>query len=304
MRLLIAIIALLACSTSWAALRGTTSSTCGSCASIATTYSGSAIQVGDLIVLVTSAGNGGSTTYTSPTGFTNGSALSPAIPDVAFDGPAVQYHLAVKIAAAGDTGTPTYTTSIGYTAGWGAQQIRVYSGRVNSSIGAAFNNQVATAATGTQSMNYTMSVTGLTALSGDDLVEFVFSSYAAGGTGHTITSAITGFSNSLVSYDNSNNGHGWIASLDSVNHASGATGTLSDALSSSGGGDTGNFTAFVLALPQSAGASCTHSGITSAGAIAVPTASTTVVRLASGALSTVDCSSVSYKQSSGAFGVN
>lgn len=55
----------------------------------------------------------------------------------------------------------------------------------------------------------------------------------------------------------------------------------------------------------SGGSTCTDPGITQAGAIAVPTAASTVVRLKNGSFGTVDCSTVSYKQPLlGNFGVN
>jgi len=53
-----------------------------------------------------------------------------------------------------------------------------------------------------------------------------------------------------------------------------------------------------------AGGTCTHAGITSAGAFAVPVAGTTVMRLKNGSFGTVDCSTVSYFQERGVFGVN
>lgn len=50
--------------------------------------------------------------------------------------------------------------------------------------------------------------------------------------------------------------------------------------------------------------SCIHAGITRAGAFVVPVARVTVVRLKNGRFGTVDCSTVSYKQEQGVFGVN
>jgi hypothetical protein len=60
-----------------------------------------------------------------------------------------------------------------------------------------------------------------------------------------------------------------------------------------------------LAFKGSAGSTCTHSGKTSGGALTVPTASSTVVSLKSGALATVDCSTTQYLQPTvGNFGAN
>lgn len=57
-------------------------------------------------------------------------------------------------------------------------------------------------------------------------------------------------------------------------------------------------------IPASGGGSCTHDGITSTGAIAIPNGTSGTYRLTSGALGTPDCSTVSYKQTQGAVGVN
>ena len=51
-------------------------------------------------------------------------------------------------------------------------------------------------------------------------------------------------------------------------------------------------------------AGCTHDGVTSAGAIAIPNGTSGSYRLTSGALGTPNCSTVSYKQTQGAVGVN
>lgn len=60
----------------------------------------------------------------------------------------------------------------------------------------------------------------------------------------------------------------------------------------------------LLLAPAAGGSSCTHAGISQAGAFVVPTAGSTVVRLANGSFGTVNCTSTSYKQQQGAFGVN
>jgi hypothetical protein len=61
----------------------------------------------------------------------------------------------------------------------------------------------------------------------------------------------------------------------------------------------------VLAAYSPAGATCTHSGITSAGAIAVPNGTSGSYRLKNGNFGTPDCSTVNYVQPTlGNFGVN
>lgn len=85
-----------------------------------------------------------------------------------------------------------------------------------------------------------------------------------------------------------------------ANVPSGATGTLT-------GTETGfalDQQGFVVSLAAAAGATCTHAGITSAGAIAVPTADSTVVRLKNGSFGTVDCSTIYYPDQGGAFVTN
>lgn len=69
-------------------------------------------------------------------------------------------------------------------------------------------------------------------------------------------------------------------------------------------GNSGWAAAMVLFKAASGGGSCTHDGITSAGAIAIPNGTSGTYRLTSGALGTPDCSTVSYKQTQGAVGVN
>lgn len=63
--------------------------------------------------------------------------------------------------------------------------------------------------------------------------------------------------------------------------------------------------ALLAGIYDAAGATCTHPALTQAGAISVPTAGSTVVRLKNGSFGTVDCSTVSYFQPTvGNFGVN
>ena len=233
------------------ALRGITGSTnpSGTAISNSLTYSGSAIQVGDLMILATCYAPGGTTTFTDPSGWTQGSALSPALADVLINSSSI-LHVIVKIAAAGDTGTPTYVTAdAGAFGGRWNQQLRVYSGRVNTSIAAAFNNQGGTAAGATLNTPYTYSINGLTALSGDDIVVLTAVNVisAAGGT---YTAPITGYANTLVV--NTNAIPAPMIGLDKVNASAGATGTLSQVITDSAGASSIIPASFVLSLPQAA----------------------------------------------------
>ncbi|HEX5461057.1 MAG TPA: hypothetical protein VFX20_13920 [Steroidobacteraceae bacterium] len=68
---------------------------------------------------------------------------------------------------------------------------------------------------------------------------------------------------------------------------------------------TDNFDTYVVVFHEPAGASCTHVGITSAGAIAVPDGSSGSYQGKTGSFVTPDCSTVNYKQPTvGNFGVN
>jgi hypothetical protein len=239
------------------ALRGTTGNAPTAAAtSNAITYAGAGnIQVGDLIVLIThlvNASSGG--TFTDPSGFTAGGSLSPALPDVFNSVTGADYiHIAVKIAAGGDTGTPTYTTNSSLAAGHWQQQIRVYSGRVNSSIAAAFNNQVATAVSASTSTPFTYNLTGLTALAGDDVIAVVEGGFPSGNSGgSTWGTTITGYANALNNYDSTYNFAGFLSSLDNTNVSAGATGTLGGAITATGGNTQVAALGFVMSLPQAA----------------------------------------------------
>lgn len=82
----------------------------------------------------------------------------------------------------------------------------------------------------------------------------------------------------------------------------GSTGTVNASATLGGSAPWGM--AQLLLRPASGGATCTHAGITSAGAIAVPNGTTGSYRLKNGSLGTPDCSTVSYRQTIGNFGVN
>jgi hypothetical protein len=237
------------------ALRGTTSIAQTSATTITSasmTYAGASnIVLGDLILLVTELTEGNSTpTFTDPSGFTAGSSIS--IPDMLFAATGTDaLHIAVKIAAAGDVGTPTYSTTSSQAGFW-KQHIRVYSGRINSSVGSAFGNSAVTTASASSAYPITYPMTGVTAIAGDDIIAFIGAASPAGQSGITnYAAAITGFSNNLVGFSiaaSNNNGTLW--SLDDVGNAGGATGTLSCVLSKTGGsGNTGQVQGFLISLP-------------------------------------------------------
>src|SRR5262249_12263813 len=154
------------------------------------------------------------------------------------------------IAGVGDTGTPSYTTSSNFAGRWG-QTLRVYSGRVNSSISAAFGNHVVTAPLsppdGTTPITY--SITGLTALAGDDVVVCVPVGIATGNLSNVYAASITGYGNALAAYDDSTSAFpGLQCSLDKINVSAGAFGPLSCSVTSSVGASL-TPAAYVFALP-------------------------------------------------------
>lgn len=234
---------------SWGALRGQSGAADAgtTVSSFSITYSGSAIQVGDLELLATCVNTGGGEgTITNPSGFTAGASLSPTLADVNIDSSAAFLHLAVKIAAAGDTGTPTYTTTSDTPSYW-SQQLYVFSGRKNSSVSTSFNNQVATASSAETATPYTYNMTGLTALSGDDIAAIICEAPPSGRSTYTFTTAITGYSNNLNTIGGNNFSPG-LSVLSKTGVTSGATGTLAATISATGSVSpaTGGF---VLSLP-------------------------------------------------------
>ena len=226
------------------ALRGFTSAwTTTSATSASITYAGAQnIQVGDLIILDTVYRTGGFHPVTDPSGFTPGANLTPPLADENLG--TANHHIAVKIANSADAGTPTYTQSGSYTGSW-SQQLRVYYGRVNTSVAAAFSNTAATAVGASGSTPYTYDITGVTALAGDDIVVLTGSPFL---TAYALSAAISGYGNlSVAQYVSGSKA--FIGGLDRVNAPAGATGTLVESItapSTVNGLEPG---AFVLSLP-------------------------------------------------------
>lgn len=236
------------------ALRGQSgATTTTSVTSIALTYAGAnAVVAGDLIVLASCFVTGGAEgTVTDPTGFTAGGSLSPALADQNIDTQTAFLHVAVKIAVSGDAGFQTYTTSCSNAATW-AQGMFVFSGRVNSSIAAAFNNQGVTAFSAEGNTPVTFNITGLTALSGDDVLAIVAVGNQFGKGSETFSIAITGYSNALNTTSTANFGTGLLG-ISNQNVSSGATGTLASTISASGAAVTISPAAFLFSLPAASG---------------------------------------------------
>ena len=219
--------------------------------SISNTYAGAAaIQANDAIAVVTIVSNGNSSigafSITGGSGtFTHGAALSPALADINIASNDAFMRCDVKLAGASDVGFPTYTTSI--VAAYYTQAIFVFSGRVSSSIAALFNNQVATTSSAETAVSFGYNLTGLTALSADDILVAIGIGMPFGRGSLTFSAAIAGYTNGL----NGIGGHNYspaICGLTNLNVSAGATGTLASTISASGG-DTVAVGGYVFSLP-------------------------------------------------------
>lgn len=247
-----------------AALRGISgigdSATCATPCTISDTYAGAnAIQSGDLILIVTNLGTGGSegtiTDPTSPgTAFTAGSALSPALADINIDSGSSYLHIAAKIATSADAGFPTYVTTTQY-GGHYSQQIIVLSGRA-ATLAAALDNQVATASSAELTTPAAYSLTGLTALSGDDIISIIGIACPFGRGTATFSAAISGYSNVLNTIGTQTYSPG-ISTLTSLNSAAGVFGPLASTISATAS-ETIAMGGFVLSIPAAAAGFTPH----------------------------------------------
>ena len=233
---LLAVLLLFACAPALAALRGysvvVSSTNCAGPCTIADTYAGAnGVQVGDEIIIVTAWTNGNSTpgSVTDPSAFTSGGSLSPSIPTTNIDTPTPNafMHIAVKTAASGDVGFQTYSTTLA-SGGYYSQMIVVESGRSGT-----INNQIVTATSGESTSNsFSYSVSGLTALTGDDVLVFIAGALPAGNGAATFSASIPGYTNSL----NSSGGGTYtppMMFLDNLNVSSGAFGPLAATITTS-----------------------------------------------------------------------
>lgn len=255
-RLIAVLCGLLLTSPTFAALRGQSgagdSGTTSTSPSI--TYSGTAIQSGDLIILATCMTTGGDEgTITDPSGFTAGGSLLPALADVNIDSSTAFLHIAVKIAGSGDVGTPTYSTTFDTPAYW-SQQLYVFSGRKNSSVNAAFNNQGETASSAETATPFTYNLTGLTALAGDDVVAIVCEASPTARSTYTYSMAITGYSNNLNSIGANTFSPG-LSVLSKQGVSAGAFGPLSATISATGSVSP-SVAGIVMSLPAASGSTC------------------------------------------------
>ena len=187
-----------------AALRGSAGSFVGGAggSSISTTYSGSPVQVGDLIIIVTGvnlASAQSSVTWTDPSGFTPGSSLASPLADHGWGGNYDWVHVSAKIATAADAGTPTYTVSENIAASLLTQQVIVEAG-VFSSVNAALPNNLFTAVQAQTGGPITYALTSASGVApGSDVIAVD----VLGGNGFTgtTTASCSGYSDVLTTYD-------------------------------------------------------------------------------------------------------
>lgn len=285
-------------STSFAALRGTAQNGLSVAAtSITVDVSAIGIQDGDVLICTVEVGGTGTATFTWPSGFAVPSGLSTI--NLAYIAGANTLGIAYWVVS----GTvPTSVTITSSQSDRLAAQCRDYSGRNTTSPFTAVAQTGSTTLSATSPATFAM--TGLTAVTGDDIVIMAGFNNGKTGSAYTYTfSGPSGYANAITEFAGTQYDE-ILGSADQVNAAGGATGTINSTITASvsvppsAGG-------YVLAVAPAAAGSCTNSGITSAGSISIPVASSTVVQLKSGALGTVDCATVNYKQSLlGNFGVN
>ena len=196
----------------------------------------SGIQANDIILAFGSSGGSSAVTVTPPSGFA-------AIPGLSNQGMAtLGATLWNEYKIAGGSEPSSYTFTLNQN-DFHTCQIRVYSGRNTSS---PFSAVAATAASTNSAMPISVSLTGLTAVASDDVVQIV----GVGGVSVTDTLSFTqsaGFGNlvsSVVTTANSKQVFG----ADEINVAGGATGTLTGTLSESSSGHSTQYAGYVLSL--------------------------------------------------------
>jgi len=238
------------------------------------------VASGDFIpILITFAGSG--QTFTSVTD-SNGT-VSNCVPLV---NPGAGWNGAIYYVA--NTATGTHTITVNPTVGGG----QGYSIAIAEYSGVATTSPCDVGGTTTTGTTTSMASSSVTPTANGDLLLSM-------GTQNGSGDAISGWTNGFASVDthNTNVTSAWASFVQTT--AAAISTTATNNFSGAPWGLT------IASFKPASGASCTHSGKTSGGALTVPTASTTVVSLKSGALSTVDCSTTQYLQPTvGNFGAN
>lgn len=187
------------------------------------TVSGIGIQLNDIVLLLMNGGGSGTNTYTYPSGFNAVPTLSNINVDSGFNTLGVAY----KVASASEPSTYTVTST---SNDFQTLHCRAYSGRNTSS---PFTASSTTASTAAGSFPIAVSMTGLTAANGDDIVLWLGATGNGSSNTETMTlTGPTGFSdqgaiNGQVNFSSR------IAYADFPNNGGGGTGTLSATWASS-----------------------------------------------------------------------
>ena len=248
----------------------------------------SGVALNDVVVLIVLYAT--TPTIALPSGFTDVTGSPHQFNVVSRNDSSYKMSISTRIASASEPASYSITWTGSYP--WLGVSC-AFSGRNTS---ATVTADAITSAAGTVSP-VTFALTGITAASGDDLLWIA--GLSKNGTAPTWT-APTGLASQIQGdYASSPYPHFNLSTENNI--ASGATGTLSGTETGLAADNQG----IVLSLAASGGATCAHPGLTSAGAISVPTAGTTVVRLKNGSFGTVDCSTTQYFQPTiGNFGAN
>lgn len=248
---------------------------------------------GDVIVLVVSDSQALGT-ITWPSGFTQVAVLAPPASPFTYG---VGMALAWKVSGGSEPASYSISESgIGHATAW----CLVYTGASATQFVTSGTDWSTIASNGGNSP-VTITAPAITPGSGDAL-------------GFVASWAISSADASTYTYPTVNQGTlSLVGSIQSVGNlqalraasldsgSSGTTGTASEVQT----GQSAAGSAFFFRIASAGGASCTHSGITSAGAIATPNGSSGSYQGKAGGFVTPDCSTINYKQPTvGAFGVN
>jgi hypothetical protein len=196
---------------------------------------------GDIVFLCVNWGGGGGATFTYPSGFAAVTNCPNA--NVACGNGSGTSGIAWKLAGAGEPSTYTVTSTQN---SWGTVHCRVYSGRAASPFVVA---PVATGPVGSVVQPVTLSITGLTANAGDDVVLFVPNQSLPNTTDTLSFTPPTGFGNSSIAVAAGVSFSAAIMACDYVNYPGGATGTLGGTLNDTEGHTTG-YEAYLISLAQ------------------------------------------------------
>lgn len=299
-KVLIALVGLLVCSPTLAALRGSAGqANTSTSSSVTVNVSSIGIQSGDIVIFFMNGGGAsGTATLTAPSGF----SAVPNCSGISGLGSGTAEAVWYKVAGTSEPSSYTATSSV---TDYQTAEVWVFSGRNTSS---PFDYEVTSntgiASTSPASLSYTgftPSVTGddLLVVQGNDNSPTAFSAVSIS------ISSPSGFANSLTTFGASTVYSPPVEGIADQDIGTAATGTVTGSETWSGGNTNEYYGGYLIAMKPSGGASCTHSGYTSAGSIAVPNGTSGSYLGKSGGFVTPDCSTVNYWQpTQGNFGVN